>query len=103
MAPGLDPEAFHDVLDKHRDSVPADLQHYYLTLDELRERKLWHELTDTLEEYYRLPASGPHRLPLYNEFIATFSGKINQLKLVALALEAATQCKGIFHTSGPFP
>ena len=58
------------------------------------ERKLWHQLTDSLAEYFRHEQSAPQRLPIYKSFILTFAEKINHLKLVALGLSAATQCRG---------
>ena len=40
------------------------------------------------------PDSAPQRLSFYKIFVLKFADKINQLKLVDLALKAATQCKG---------
>ena len=83
-----------DFLAEQRDVAPADLQHLFISFEDLWERKLWHQLTDTLIEFFNHKDSAPQRLPLYRTFILTFADKINQLKLVTLALSAATQCKG---------
>jgi 26S proteasome regulatory subunit N9 len=83
-----------DFLAEQRDVAPADLQHLFISFEDLWERKLWHQLTDTLIEFFNHKESAPQRLPLYRTFILTFADKINQLKLVTLALSAATQCKG---------
>lgn len=91
----IDPEQIQDLLVTQRDEAPADLQHYYLTFEEYWERKLWHEITDALIEFYEIPESGPQRLALYNVFIKSFAEKINQLKLVHLGFQAATQCSGV--------
>jgi len=48
-------------------------------------------LTDQLLEYFSNPASEKQRLPIYNSFIISFADKINQLKLVKLALGASEQ------------
>ncbi|KAA8566261.1 hypothetical protein MFRU_019g00870 [Monilinia fructicola] len=82
-----------DFLGEQRDAAPADLQHFFLSFEDLWERKLWHQLTDTLVEFFNNKESASQRLPLYKTFILTFADKINQLKLVTLALSAASQCK----------
>ncbi|KAL8677891.1 MAG: hypothetical protein Q9224_007156, partial [Gallowayella concinna] len=56
------------------------------------DRKLWHQLTDVLVDFFNTPASASQRLPLYQRFILSFSEKINQLRFVSLGLLAATQC-----------
>ena len=83
-----------DFLAEQRDAAPADLQHLFISFEDLWERKLWHQLTDTLTQFFHHKDSAPQRLPLYRTFILTFADKINQLKLVNLALSAVTQCKG---------
>jgi 26S proteasome regulatory subunit N9 len=85
-----------DFLAEQRDAAPTELQHLFISFEDYWERKLWHQLTDTLIEFFNIPESGPQRLPFYNTFILTFADKINQLKLVTLALNAATQCTGKF-------
>ena len=86
-----------DFLGEQRDAAPADLQQLFISFEDLWERKLWHQLTDTLIEFFNYKESAPQRLPLYRTFILTFADKINQLKLVTLALSAATQCKGMLN------
>jgi 26S proteasome regulatory subunit N9 len=83
-----------DFLAEQRDAAPADLQHFFITFEDYWERKLWHQLTDALIEFFNHEESANQRLPLYKTFILTFADKINQLKLVTLALRAATQCRG---------
>ena len=93
----MDPEAIPNFLADQRDAAPDDLQHIFLTLEDQWERKLWHQLTDSLLEYFRLDQSQPQRLPIFNTFIQSFADKINQLKLVSLGLQASKQCKGDTH------
>ncbi|KAI9743301.1 MAG: 26S proteasome regulatory subunit [Claussenomyces sp. TS43310] len=85
-------DTISDFLGEQREEAPASLQHVFIELEDLWERKLWHQLTDTLVEFFNHADSAPQRLPLYKTFILTFADKINQLKLVTLALNAATQC-----------
>ncbi|KAL7270764.1 26S proteasome regulatory subunit [Rhizina undulata] len=83
-----------DFLAKLRDEVaPLSLQSAFLDFEEYYERRLWHQLTGTLIQFYENPESGPLRIPLFKNFVLTFAGKINQLKLVTLGLSAASQCK----------
>ena len=91
-----DPSEIPEFLSNLRDDAPADLQHYFLTFEDFWERKLWHELTDTLLDYFNLPESASYRLLLFHEFVKHFSEKINQLKLVNLGLLAATQSPSKF-------
>ena len=94
MSKPLDPEKIADFLGETRDEAPAEVQHVFLTLEDLWERKLWHQLTEKLLEYYAAPESESQRLPMYNTFILSFADKINQLKLVTLGLSASQQLKG---------
>lgn len=94
MAKPMDPEKIADFLGEIRDEAPAEVQHVFLTLEDLWERKLWHQLTETLLEYYATPESESQRLPMYNTFILSFADKINQLKLVRLGLSASQKLQG---------
>lgn len=82
-----------DFLAEQRDQAPDQLQPLFLDFENLWERKLWHQLTDALVQFFNHAESAPQRLPFYKIFILKFADKINQLKLVDLALKAATQCK----------
>lgn len=87
-----------DFLSEQRDAAPVELQPLFISFEDYWERKLWHQLTDSLIDFFNHPESSSQRLPFYKTFILTFADKINQLKLVTLALSAATQCKGEFRT-----
>lgn len=90
----MDVDTIPDFLADQRDAAPADLQQFFLSFEDQWERKLWHQLTDSLVEYFNHPDSAPQRLSIYKSFVLSFAEKINQLKLVTLALSASTQCKG---------
>lgn len=92
----MDVDTIPNHLAEQRDQAPDEFAHYYLTFEDYWERKLWHELTDSLLEYFKLPESASQRLPLFNTFIKSFAEKINSLKLVELGLSTATQCKGLY-------
>ncbi|KAI0382589.1 hypothetical protein F5Y04DRAFT_252952 [Hypomontagnella monticulosa] len=82
-----------DFLADQRDETPDELQHLIIQFENFWERKLWHQLTDSLIEFFANPESEPQRLKFYKVFILKFADKINQLKLVDLGLKAATQCR----------
>ncbi|KAF4970390.1 hypothetical protein FSARC_2583 [Fusarium sarcochroum] len=86
-------DAISDFLAEQRDEAPEDLQPLILDFENFWERKLWHQLTDALVEFFSNPKSAPRRLEFYRVFILKFADKINQLKLVDLALKAATECE----------
>ncbi|KAK3180371.1 26S proteasome regulatory subunit [Lecanicillium sp. MT-2017a] len=86
-------DAISDFLAEQRDKAPEELQPLVLDFESFWERKLWHQLTDALVQFFNHPGSAPQRLSFYNVFILKFADKINKLKLVDLALKAATQSK----------
>ena len=90
----MDPDAISNFLADQRDEAPEDLQEVFLTIEDQWERKLWHQLTDTLLEYFSKDESAKQRIPIFQAFILTFADKINQLKLVSLGLSASAQCDG---------
>jgi 26S proteasome regulatory subunit N9 len=87
----LQHDAIPNFLAEQRDATPDDLQHYFISFEDFWERKLWHELTDALVEYFNEPRSRPQRIMLFVLFIKSFASKINQLKFVSLGLKAASQ------------
>ncbi|KAF2278266.1 uncharacterized protein EI97DRAFT_414638 [Westerdykella ornata] len=85
----MDPDTIPNLLQEQRDQAPDELQHYFIDFEDYWERKLWHELTDKLIEYFDQPHSAQQRIPLFDVFIKSFANKINQLKLVQLGLSTA--------------
>lgn len=90
----MDPEVISTFLAEQRESVPENLLQNFLDIEDYWDRKLWHQLTNTLITYYNDPASSSQRLPLFRQFITSFAEKINQLKFVSLGLSAVTQSSG---------
>ncbi|MCJ1471542.1 26S proteasome regulatory subunit [Lambiella insularis] len=88
----MDPEIISNFLAEQRESAPDELLTNFLEIEDYWDRKLWHQLTDSLIAYYNHPASSFQRLPLFRQFITSFAEKINQLKFVSLGLSAVTQC-----------
>ena len=83
-----------DFLTEQLQEAPEQCQPFFLSFEDHWERKLWHQLTDTLIEFFRLPDSAPQRLALFKTFVLSFADRINQLKFVSLGLMASTRCAG---------
>jgi 26S proteasome regulatory subunit N9 len=90
-----------DFLTEQQAQGSAETQPYFLTFEDYWERKLWHQLTDSLVEFFRLSESAPHRLALFKTFVLSFADRINQLKFVSLGLMAATECGGRYFLINP--
>lgn len=68
--------------------IPHDLQPLMDEFHGLYTQKLWHQLTDKLVSFYKSEPTNPHRLFLFQTFITTLVGKINDIILVKLALQS---------------
>jgi len=74
------------ILSTLRSESDPNLAPLFYSFEDLYQRKLWHQLTGALDEFYKNPASTPVKLRLYTNFISNFKYKINQLKLVQFLL-----------------
>jgi 26S proteasome regulatory subunit N9 len=90
-----------DFLAEQQAAGSPETQPYFLTFEDFWERKLWHQLTDSLVEFFRMPESAPHRLAIFKTFVLSFADRINQLKFVSLGLMAATECTGLWPQTDP--
>jgi 26S proteasome regulatory subunit N9 len=76
------------------DAAPESLQGMLFQMEDLWERRLWHQLTVALETYFNDPLSEGSRMRMFKDFVGTFAKNINQSKLVGLGLLARQECKG---------
>ncbi|GMH09170.1 hypothetical protein Nepgr_011010 [Nepenthes gracilis] len=76
-------------LESQRNTHP-ELSDWYNTLADLYQRKLWHQLTQKLEQFVALTA-GDALIQLYHNFITDFESKINLLKLAHFAVIVSRQ------------
>lgn len=90
----MDSSKIPDFLTEQQAQGTPETQTYFLTFEDFWERKLWHQLTDSLVEFFRMSESAPQRLAIFKSFVLSFADKINQLKFVSLGLMASTQCAG---------
>ena len=90
----FDPDKVQEYLSQQQETIPEELQASFLAIEDFWERKLWHQLTDTLLQFFSNPASIDQRPSLFNKFVLSFSKKINQLNLVTLGLHTASVLTG---------
>lgn len=71
----------------------AELHGHFNQIADLYRRRLWHQLTEKIEEFVKLPRfqQGNDLIQLYNNFIKDFETKINQLKLVQMIVVISNQ------------
>ncbi|CAI9095225.1 OLC1v1031117C1 [Oldenlandia corymbosa var. corymbosa] len=79
-------------LDSLRNTQP-ELSEWYNTLADLYQRKLWHQLTQKLEQFVALAVfqAGDALIQFYHNFITDFETKINLLKLAHFAVIVSRQ------------
>ncbi|KAF7713656.1 Proteasome component (PCI) domain-containing protein [Penicillium ucsense] len=88
----MDASKIPDFLAEQQAKGTPETQTYFLTFEDYWERKLWHQLTDSMVEFFRMPESAPQRLAIFKAFVLSFADRINQLKFVSLGLMASTEC-----------
>lgn len=84
-----------DYLAKNQAEGPQDLAADWAQIEELHNKRLWHQLTLKLLVFVKNPSfnKGDNLIQLYNVFISTFESKINPLSLieiVAIVIEQFT-------------
>ncbi|XP_057518777.1 26S proteasome non-ATPase regulatory subunit 13 homolog A-like [Amaranthus tricolor] len=81
-----------EYLETLRNSHP-ELSDRFNSLADLYQKKLWHQLTEKLEEFLALAAfqAGDALIQLYHNFITDFETKINLLKLAHFAVIVSRQ------------
>ncbi|XP_022906433.1 26S proteasome non-ATPase regulatory subunit 13 [Onthophagus taurus] len=84
-----------DYLSKKQKESAKDLASEWSQMEELHNKKLWHQLTLKLLEFVKSPSlqTGDNLIQLYNNFISTFENKINPLSLVEISAFIVEQFK----------
>jgi 26S proteasome regulatory subunit N9 len=78
------------ILATFRVASDPDVTPILYAIEDLWERKLWHQLTMTLQEYYdHFKVTPTLRLRFFRQFVNLFHARINQRRLVAFGLAAA--------------
>ncbi|KAF9791981.1 hypothetical protein BJ322DRAFT_1026512 [Thelephora terrestris] len=72
-------------------ATPADLHHYFESFQNLYSRKLWHQMTLKLVEFFDDPLSQEYQVDVYDRFVRDFAAKLNSLKLVEMGVKVSRQ------------
>lgn len=82
----------NDFLSKKQSAEP-ELASDWSKLEELYNKKLWHQLTLKVQEIVTHPTlqKGDNLIQLYNNFLTTFENKINPLSLVEIIVHVIKQ------------
>ncbi|EDR03186.1 uncharacterized protein LACBIDRAFT_123195 [Laccaria bicolor S238N-H82] len=70
-------------------ATPAELHPFFESFRNLYTRKLWHQLTQKLFQFFDHPLARPYRVDVFERFVRDFEGKINQLKLVEMGVKVS--------------
>ncbi|RXW22104.1 hypothetical protein EST38_g3730 [Candolleomyces aberdarensis] len=70
-------------------ATPAELHPYFESFRNLYSRKLWHQLTKKLFQFFDQPSARPYRVDVFERFVRDFESKINQLRLVEMGVKVS--------------
>jgi len=59
-------------------------------------RRLWHQLTKKLFEFFDHPKSRPFRVDVFEGFVCDFESKINQLRLAEMGVKVAKEIDSMY-------
>ncbi|KAF8840664.1 hypothetical protein BDN67DRAFT_990230 [Paxillus ammoniavirescens] len=72
-------------------STPAELYPFFEAFKNLYTRKLWHQLTLKLFEFFDHPLSKSCRVVVFQQFVRDFESKMNQQRLVELGTKVSKE------------
>jgi len=70
-------------------ATPPELHPFFESFKSLYTRKLWHQLTKKLFEFFDFPAALPYRVDVFERFVRDFESKINKLRLAEMGVKVA--------------
>jgi 26S proteasome regulatory subunit N9 len=94
-AMNVDAADVSSLLREARLEAPEHLQGNVIEMEDLWERRLWHQLTLELETFFKDAGSKGMRMKLFKGFVETFEKNMSQFKLVALSLLAKEELEGL--------
>ncbi|THU89646.1 hypothetical protein K435DRAFT_781530 [Dendrothele bispora CBS 962.96] len=69
--------------------TPNELHPFFEAFKTMHTRKLWHQLTNKLHEFFDNPLSKPYRVEVFERFVSDFESKLNQLRLVEMGVKVS--------------
>ncbi|THH04133.1 hypothetical protein EW145_g5747 [Phellinidium pouzarii] len=67
-------------------AAPQELHPFFEPFRTLHQRKLWHQLTLKLFDFFHHDLSKPYRVDVFEHFVRDFEEKLNQLRLVEMGV-----------------
>ncbi|KZC10356.1 PREDICTED: 26S proteasome non-ATPase regulatory subunit 13 [Dufourea novaeangliae] len=93
MAAAVAPKGVNTYLSQNQNVTDKELAAEWAQLEELYNKRLWHQLTLKLETFVKHPtlSKGDNLVQLYVNFLSTFENKINPLSLVEILAHVIQQ------------
>ncbi|XP_034951257.1 26S proteasome non-ATPase regulatory subunit 13 [Chelonus insularis] len=93
MAAATGSKDVNTFLSQRQNVTDKELAAEWAQLEELYNKRLWHQLTLKLETFVKHPAlqKGDNLIQLYKNFLSTFENKINSLSLVEISAHIVQQ------------
>ncbi|KAF8508082.1 hypothetical protein JB92DRAFT_3145169 [Gautieria morchelliformis] len=86
--PKLDVDAY---LSTALSTAPVELHAFIESFRNLHRRKLWHQLTQSVSDFFDHPLSKPYRVDVFERFVREFEIRINQLSLVQMGTKVSKE------------
>ncbi|EIW56758.1 proteasome regulatory particle lid subunit RPN9 [Trametes versicolor FP-101664 SS1] len=71
--------------------TPQELHAFFESFRSLHSRKLWHQLTNKLFEFFDHSLSKPYCVDVFNKFVRDFESRLNQLRLVEMGVKVSKE------------
>ncbi|KAI0297985.1 hypothetical protein BC826DRAFT_1000114 [Russula brevipes] len=68
-------------------ATPSDLHPFFEAFQNLHSRKLWHQLTQKVDEFFDYPLAKPYRVDVYTRFVRDFEERLNPLRLAEMGIK----------------
>ncbi|KAH9964863.1 hypothetical protein BC827DRAFT_1126950 [Russula dissimulans] len=67
-------------------ATPSELHPFFESFQNLYSRKLWHQLTQKVDEFFDHPLAKPYRVDVYARFVRDFEERLNPLRLAEMGI-----------------
>ncbi|KAH9943663.1 hypothetical protein B0H21DRAFT_748440 [Amylocystis lapponica] len=87
-APKIDVEEY---LTSALAATSQEIHPFFESFRSLHSRKLWHQLTLKLFEFFDHPLTRPYRVDVFDKFVRDFEVRLNQLRLVEMGVKVSKE------------
>ncbi|KAA1466869.1 hypothetical protein DENSPDRAFT_831776 [Dentipellis sp. KUC8613] len=70
-------------------ATPAELHPFFQAFQDLHSRRLWHQLTQKLFEFFDHPLARGVRVDVFDRFVRDFEARLNPLRLAEMAVKVS--------------